>query len=154
MAAGDLDEPYRSLLAHNHHMTVSMERYHGGSVDVQVLDKHVSAQHYARKILLTRRADGKAVQFGIMRINYDYLTPSVRHDVESEAAPLGRILISHDVMRKVELVSLLQFIPGSDLQSLLSLSPKQPAYGRTALIHVDGEPAVELLEIVGSIEVN
>ena len=32
-----MPEPYRSLLVHTHHMTVTVERHYGGPVDVQVL---------------------------------------------------------------------------------------------------------------------
>lgn len=148
VSADAMPRLYQRLLAHNNHMTVTVEAFHHSPVDVRVLDKRVSGEHYARKILLARQSDGRVVQFGIMRVNVAYLGDEVRREIESEQVPLGRVLISHNVLREVELKTLWQIKPGEELRSLLSLQPDQTVYGRTALIHVGGEPAVELLEIV------
>lgn len=143
-----MPRPYRSLLAHNNHMTVTVESYHDSPVDVRVLMRRKDNHHYARKILLTRQTDGAVVQYGIMRINMRYLGEQVRAEIESEKTPLGRVLISHNLLREVELVALWKVAPGDELRELLRLNQGATVYGRTALIHVDGEPAVELLEIV------
>ncbi len=143
-----LPEPYQTLLAHENHMTVTVEHWHQSPVDVQVLKKHLTEQAYARKILLARQSDGQVVQYGIMRIQYEYLADAVRQEIESEATPLGRVLINHNVLRQVELFALWRVTPGEELRGLLGMRPGEITYGRTALIHVDGEPAVELLEIL------
>ena len=143
-----LPEPYQTLLDHDEHMTVTVEAHHGCAVDVQVLETHITDNHYSRKILLTRQTDGAVVQFGIVRLNTDYLGADVRREIESEAIPLGRILINHNVLRNVRLLSLWKIEPGEDLCRLLGLSSRTPTYGRTALIYCNGVPAVELLEIV------
>src|SRR5690606_38127883 len=93
----------RKLLDHENHMTVTVEAFHRDSVNVQVLDKVVTDEHYARKILLTRQSDGGVVQYGIMRIKFGLLEDEVRAQIESEQVPLGRVLIQHNVLRKVEL---------------------------------------------------
>jgi chorismate-pyruvate lyase len=139
---------FQQLLAHNNHMTVTVEGYHRSPVDVRVLDKTIAGDHYARKILLARQTDGSVVQYGIMRIDLSHVNPVVRQKIESEEIPLGRVLISHDVLREVELVSLWRIEPGTELRELLGTAPNEIVYGRTALIHVAGEPAVELLEVV------
>jgi chorismate-pyruvate lyase len=146
--AAKLPGPYRELLAHNHHMTVTVEQHHGSLVDVRVLATQVTSEHYARKIVLTRQSDGQVVQFGIVRLNFAHLGEEVRQEIESQTAPVGRILIRHNVLRSVELFKLLEVAPGPDLCRLFGMSPAQKTYGRTALIHCNGEPAVELLEIV------
>lgn len=139
---------YRKLLAHDHHMTVTVERHHKSLVDVEVLASRLDADHYARKILLRRRSDGRVVQFGIMRLNFAHVSDNVRQEVESRSAPLGRILIRNNVLRQVELFNLWEIAPGADLCRLFDITPEQHTYGRTALIHCNDEPAVELLEIV------
>ena len=106
VAVDDMPADYRQLLAHNDHMTVAVEAFHRSPVDVRVLDRRVTATHYARKILLARQSDGRVVQFGIMRVNFDYLPPEVRQEIEREQTPLGRLLIEHDVHRRVQLFSL------------------------------------------------
>lgn len=140
--------PYQELLVHENHMTVTVERYHGGPVDVDVLATHTTGHHYARKILLRRHSDRKVVQFGIMRLNFRHVSEEVRQEVESQRTPLGRVLIQHNVLREIRLLQLWQVEMGPDLQMLFGLPEQQWTYGRTALIDVDGEPAVELLEIV------
>jgi chorismate-pyruvate lyase len=148
VSADEMPQPYRDLLAHRHHMTVTVEAHHHSPVDVQVLDRKSEGNYYSRRILLTRQSDGRVVQFGIMRVNFAYLSPEVRREIESEDIPLGRVLINHNVLREIELSSLWKVEPGPDLCQCLGISPGQIAYGRTAIIHCNGEPGVELLEIV------
>ena len=143
-----MPEPYRELLAHTEHMTVTVEQFHNSPVDVHVHDMLLTDSHYARKITLTRQRDGRVVQFGIMRIKLNVLSPEVRSEIESQQTPLGRILIRHDVLRKVHLMSLWRIRPGTDLANLFGLSSPQITYGRAAVIDCNGEPAIELLEIV------
>ena len=148
VAESELPEVPRKLLWHDAHMTVAVESHHGGPVDVRVLNTHVTPSHYSRRILLTRQSDGQVVQFGIVRLNSTFLGEEVRREIESEATPLGRILIEHDVLRDVRLLSLWRIAPGNDLVKLFGLDTPETCYGRTALIYCNGLPAVELLEIV------
>ncbi len=143
----EMPEPYRELLAHSSHMTVTVERFHNSTVDVEVVEAKKTANHYSRKILLKRQTDGHVVQFGIVRLNTSFLSETVRSEIESEQTPLGRILISHNVLRTVKLLSLWKIDTGSDLKKYFHDDLKT-CYGRTALIYCDGVPAVELLEIV------
>lgn len=129
-------------------MTVTVERHHRSPVDVRVLETRISGEHYARKILLARQSDGAVVQFGIMRLNFADVDADVRREVESQKTPLGRVLIAHNVHRKIHLVRLWRIEPGPDLVQLFGLSAPQTLYGRTAIIDCNGEPAIELLEIV------
>ena len=144
----DAPQPYHTLLAHDRHMTVTVERFHDCRVDVKVVEVHNSRTHYSRKILLTRQSDGAVVQFGLVRLCLDFLDPEVRAEIESQNTPLGRILIEHNVMREVQLISLWKVTPGEDLRKLFGLENSDVTYGRTALIYCNGVPAVELLEIV------
>jgi len=148
MLAADVPQPYRRLLAHNKHMTVTVEEFHGSKVDVKVLATRRDNGFYSRKILLTRQSDGQVVQFGIPRLNMSYLDEEVRREIESETKPLGRILIDHNVLREVQFAGLWKIQPGPDLCRMFGLSAPQTVYGRTALIYCNGEPAIELLEIV------
>jgi hypothetical protein len=88
------------------------------------------------------------VLFGIVRLAVALLDPDVRQEIESQRTPLGRVLIEHNVMRNVRLLSLWQIEPGEDLCGLFQIAQSQVCYGRTALIYCDGVPAVELLEIL------
>jgi len=138
----------RKLLDHDEHMTVTVEAHHGCPVSVEVLETRPTHTHYARKILLRRQRDLAVVQFGLVRLNLDYLGPVVRREIENQQAPLGRILIDHEVLRKVRLLSLWQLEPGLELCKWFQLSEPVTCFGRTALIYCNGVPAVELLEVV------
>jgi chorismate-pyruvate lyase len=152
VAASSLPQPYRELLAHPHHMTVTVERFHKSPVDVHVLDAKSDGDRYARRILLTRQSDGRVVQFGIVRLNFEFLSPEVRREIESESIPLGRVLINHNVMREIELVAIWHVQPGPELCKVFDCEPDEVTYGRTAIIHCNGEPAVELLEVVAPVK--
>ncbi|NOY40330.1 MAG: hypothetical protein GXP26_00650 [Planctomycetes bacterium] len=146
--ASDLPTEYQSLLAHDDHMTVTVEAWHNSMVDVRVLEEHRDGDFYARKILLTLQRDGAPVQYGIMRINLANLPEIVRMEIESQALPLGRIMIRHHLLREVELCQLWRITPGDELRTKLQLGEEPCVYGRTARILVNGHPVVELLEIV------
>ncbi|MEX0794930.1 MAG: hypothetical protein WD045_17450 [Pirellulaceae bacterium] len=148
VSAEQTPPPFHQLLAHNSHMTVTVEQFHHSAVNVQVLDKRTDDPYYSRKILLRRQTDGKVVQYGIVRLNCDFLQQAPTEEIKSERTPLGRVLIQHNVLREVQLTSLWRIAPGEELRNLLGLAPGQTIYGRTALIYCNGEPAVELLEIV------
>jgi chorismate-pyruvate lyase len=151
VAAERTPKPYRDLLDHSQHMTVAMEAFHGESVTVGVLEARTSGERYARKILLTRHSDERVVQFGIVRLNFAFLGAEVRREIESQSTPLGRILIRHNVMRQIELLDLWQVTAGPELSQLLGIGGGAITYGRTAIIHCNGDPAVELLEIAAPV---
>ncbi len=143
---------FRELLAHQSHMTVTMERFHGSKVDVEVLDRRTDERHYSRKIRLRTKSQGRIVQFGIVRLNLDYLEPEVRELVLAEGTPLGRVLIDHGVLMQVRLIALWRIEPGPDLCRGLEIggatADNGPViYGRTAMIDFENAPAIELLEI-------
>ena len=146
--ADQVPEPSRSLLAHDRHMTVTLEQHHDGPVDVKVLATRTDGGRYSRKILLTRQSDDEVVQYGIVRLDMTVLAPQVRKEIEAKETPLGRILIAHDVLREVKLLSLFEIQCGEELAKSLGFATGQVCYGRTALIYCDGVPAIELLEIV------
>jgi len=149
--ADSLPRYARRLLAHEHHMTVTVEAFHGSPVRVEVLATAADGDSYWRKILLRRTSDDRVVQFGIVRLDFQYVSDEVRDEIVEQGTPLGRVLIEHNVLRKVELHSLWRIDAGDELRLLLQWPAADPIYGRTALIYCNGEPAVELLEIVSPV---
>ena len=148
VAADEMSEPFPSLLNHDMHMTVTVEKFHSSLVDVEVLEHKRENNFYSREILLRRQSDSAVVQYGIVRLNFDFLSDEVVAEIEAQKTPLGRVLISHDVMRRVKLLSLYEVTPGGRMLELMGLAPGQSCYGRTALIYCDNKPAIELLEVV------
>ena len=143
-----MPQPYRGLLAHHDHMTVALEQHYGCRVEVEVLTTQRTGDYYSRKIVLHRQSDQRVVLFGIPRLNLTLVDEDVRREILGGTAPLGRVLIEHNVLREVQLASLYRVTPGPDLCRLFALAAPETTYGRTAFIYCDGYPAVELLEIV------
>jgi chorismate-pyruvate lyase len=143
-----LPTDYRALLAHNDHMTVALESFHQSAVTVAALDEWRDDASYARTSLLSRQTDGAVVQFGMVRIWLADLPAAAQEEIASRSAPLGRVLIDHNVLREVELITLWRIAPGTVLQQHLGVTGHKPIFGRTAQILVDERPTVQLLEIV------
>src|SRR5437763_3594111 len=95
--AADMPEPYRGLLAHTHHMTVTVEAFYGSPVDVRVLESGRNGDDYHRRIVLTPHGTDRIVQYGLVRINLALLDPAVSRERVGQKTPLGRILIRHNV---------------------------------------------------------
>ncbi|QDT09702.1 hypothetical protein [Planctomycetes bacterium K23_9] len=142
--------PFDTLLNHNEHMTVTVESFYGDKVTVDVHRTAYDGDWYAREITLATEKTGRIVQYGIVRLNTKSLDPVVWQRIESQEVPLGRVLIEHNVLREVQLCELWRVTAGQSLSELLHVPVGETVYGRTALIFCDGEPAIELLEIVTS----
>ncbi len=145
--ASDMPEEYRALLAHDDHMTVTVEAFHSCLVDVRVLREHRDGDFYSRTSLLACQTSGRVLQFGVMRINLTHLAPAVREEILDRGTPLGRVLIRHNVLRHVELQHLWRVNPSAMLRDQLQQAVGAPLFARSARIVVEGRPAVELLEI-------
>ncbi len=149
--APSLPEPYRGLLAHTEHMTVTVEAFYGSPVDVRVLEAGRDGEFYHRKIVLVPAGTDKIVQLGLVRINLECCAPAVRHAILEEKTPLGRILIEHNILRRVEPTSFLRVAPGPTLQALMGLAEPVPLYGRTGVIFFDDRPAIAVLEVLAPV---
>jgi hypothetical protein len=142
-----LPQPYRRMLAHNHHMTVTMESYHGCSVDVRILNQELKGDFYNRKIVLLKGGTDTVVQFGLVRFDLSYVTQSVRDELLAGQKPLGRVLIDHNVLRHIDLGAVLRIVAGPALARILQMREGGITYGRLATIFCNRHPAVDLLEI-------
>lgn len=151
VTAGDVPDPYHQLLVHTHHMTVTVERYFHSAVDVRVLACRRSGQEYARKILLATREGGRVVQFGLVRINLGVCPEQVRQEIVEGKAPLGRVLIRHDMLRRIEPVAYLRVTLSLTMAEWFDAVPGATTYGRLGVIYTGDRPAVEVLEILAPV---
>ncbi len=147
-------EPYKTMLVHEHHMTVAMETYHRSPVEVRVLGQKQDGDIYARKILLLKQGTNTVVQFGVVRFNLSYVTDLVRKEIMAGQIPLGRILINHNVLRHIDLGAILEITAGPGLAHHLQMPVGNTTYGRLATIFCNHQPAVDLLEISAPLVVN
>jgi chorismate-pyruvate lyase len=140
-------EPYKQMLVHDQHMTVTMEKYHDCTVDVKIIDRCSEGDVYCRKILLLKTGTDQVVQFGLVRFHFEYVTSQVRDEILAGEIPLGRVLINHNVLRHIDLGAILRVTPGEGLCGYFGMSPGEVTYGRMATIFCNHQPAVDLLEI-------
>jgi hypothetical protein len=145
--AADVPDNYRTLLAHHDHMTVALEAFHNSLVNVEAIAEWRDEASYARASVLSRQTDGAVIQFGIMRIWLADLPADAQNEITDKKMPLGRVLIRHNMLREVELITLWQITPGPVLEQHLTSITQAPIYGRSAQILVDERPTVQVLEI-------
>lgn len=149
--ASQVPEPYHKLLVHTHHMTVTLEQFFRSPVDVQVLDCRRSGNEYARKILLRTQTSKQVVQFGLVRINLGVCPTPVRDEIVEGKTPLGRVLIRHDMLRRIEPVAFLRVNLSAEMAGWFGVEPGALTYGRVGVIYTGDRPAVEVLEILAPI---
>lgn len=161
VGADEMPEPYRGLLAHSHHMTVTLETFHGSEVRLIVDERRSEGNVYARALRLTAGDRGRVVLAGLMRFQMTRCTELVRREILQERVPLGKILIEHCALRKIEPVGYLRIAPGTGIARIFGLdgagdaaieaaggAPFAFAWGRLATISCNLRPVVELLEVV------
>jgi chorismate-pyruvate lyase len=142
-----IPHPADHLLVHHEHMTIVLEKHHGRPVDVHVLEERLTGDTYIRKISLTPVGSDKVVEWGIVRLNFRYMSAQVRDEILAKKLPLGAILIKHKVHRRIKPRYFLRFPEHGQVLNLFTPNYGQAAWGRLGTIFCDDEPAIELLEI-------
>ncbi len=142
--------PQDQLLVHHGHMTEVLEKHCGAPVEVEVLREVIEGDIYTRLIALApRNARGKVVELGIARLDLRYLSQDVKAEILAKKLPLGAVLIRHNVLRRVKPRWFMKFPGDGPVMSLFGPPVAGgPFYGRIGTIYCDGEPAIEVLEIV------
>ena len=149
--ARELPQPYYRLLVHKHHMTVTVEEFYRSPIDVRVLECRRSGNEYARKSLLSTQSSGRVVQFGLVRINLSVCTEAVRHEIIEGQIPLGRVMIQHNMLRRIEPQAYLRVTLSAAMADWFGVEAGATTYGRVGVIYTGERPAVEVLEILAPI---
>lgn len=143
-----IPQPYSVLLAHDHHMTVALEKHHGKPVEVRVLHSRTMGEEYHRRIVLVLRGTETVVLYGLVRLHLPMVPEPARGEILEGKKPLGRVLIERDVLRRVEHTALLRFSSRKVDMERFNLPGPCPLFGRLAYLHCLDKPAIELLEVV------
>ena len=147
--ADAVPEPYHRLLVHTHHMTVTVEEFYGVPVHIRVLEARKQGLDYARKILLV--AGEHVVQFGLVRIDLSVCSENIRQAILAEQLPLGRILIEHKMLRRIEPQAFLRVTLSATMAEWFHVQAGSRSYGRIGVIYTDVRPVVHVLEILAPI---
>ena len=151
VAADQIPEQPRRLLVHNQHMTATLQAYYQHLVELRVLDHRQDGQDYRRKILLTIEGGKQVVEFGLVKLDLAFLPVSAREEIIARNRPLGEILARHNVLTRVEPRWYVRFAGDSEVVQSFAMPDVTQVYGRIGVIYCDGQPAMELLEVVSGL---
>ena len=149
----EMPQPSRQLLVHQSHMVRALQGYYGVPVDVHVNERHRDGNLYSRKIFLTLQESDHVVEYGLVRMDLRPMPKKVVESIVAEHAPLGSILIAHNVLRRIQPKWYLRFNHGNPILDWFGCQTAGPLWGRLGTIYCNGEPTIELLEIVTAIPV-
>lgn len=145
--AANLPPAFRELLVHNEHMTRKLEAYHQSPMRLRVLHERMEDNIYSRNIELVT-GDDHVVEFGIVRIDLKFTPEPVKSQILDKQNPLGDILISNEVLRRIEPRWYMKFSKDSPLADHFEHHEGEMLAGRVGIIYCENEPAIELLEVV------
>lgn len=143
-----LPSPYRELLAHRQHMTAMLRNHYGAGVALHVNEHGFADGWYRRVIQLTLPASGAVVELGIVAMDMSKLPADVQEAIRLRQRPLGDILCASNVLREITPRWYLRFPGTADNLAPWGASFDHDIFGRVGVMHCDGHPAIELLEIV------
>jgi hypothetical protein len=89
-APDEVDQPYRDLLCHDHDMTSTLSRFHGGEVTLEIFEEGRDPECYFREVLL--KVGGKPVEYGLIRIFLENFSEELGAAITAGGKPLGTIL--------------------------------------------------------------
>jgi hypothetical protein len=91
------------------------------------------------------------VQFGLVRINLGVCSEAVRNEIIDGQIPLGRVLIRHNMLRRIEPQAYLKLTLSATMAGWFGVEAGTTTYGRVGVIYTGERPAVEVLEILAPI---
>ncbi len=144
----------RALLVHNGLMTPVLRDHVAGPLDVRILAKQESGDHYVRKVVLEAKETRQQLQMAMLRVALDYFDPEVRQRITDADMPFGAILA--EVVSDLRCTPRRYFSVEADAAMKLNLQLDDTGitlYGRHSVIHdVNGKLLAESLEILPPID--
>lgn len=144
-----MPEPYKSLLVHNHDMTSTLEKFHGGRIHLTLLRTWRKDDSYFREVILTLDGSEKRVEFGAIKINLSLFETEPRQKILEQHFPLGRILHDYNVPYHSNPRSFFKVHADDFIAEHLQLNSRPELYARrNVLSNPKGEALAEIVEIL------
>jgi chorismate-pyruvate lyase len=144
----EVPEPYRSLLAHEHDMTPTLEAACGGKLHLRIL-RYSERDGVVRRLVALVLDDETPVEVGAIKIYLDRLPDSARNLVLGKHVPLGTILQSQGVVHRSRPAGYFQVDADSLIADALGSDVGAKLYGRrNTLWTANGEAMAEVVEIL------
>lgn len=145
----EVPQPYQGLLVHESDMTSTLEQFHGGPVELQVLSRKQEGLAYCREVVLRLSSTGQPVEFGAIKIDLDLFPQEARQRILEERWPLGRILKESGIEFASRPVAFLRMASDPLINEVLQLSGAQVLFGRrNTLWNTAGRSLAEIVEIL------
>ncbi|MGD2111465.1 MAG: hypothetical protein PVI86_18970 [Phycisphaerae bacterium] len=146
--AKQIPDPFANLLVHRDHMTARLREHHGQPIALRVLDEVHEDPLYRRKIVLTLGGTPRVVEFGVVRIDFRFAPPDARKAILEQRVPLGDVLMRCTALRQIQPRWYVKLSARCPIFAEFCDDGLDQVYGRIGTIYCDGEPAVEVLEVV------
>ncbi len=144
-----LPEPYRSLLTHDVDMTSTLERFHNGRIQLNVITSDQRDDFYFRASALVIEGTGKRIEFGAIRINLSLFKPAARQLILEAKLPLGGILLQCAVPYRSRPKAFLRMESDDYINAALGLRGAHTLYGRrNTLTDPNQRSLAEIVEIL------
>ena len=152
VSASEMPAPFSELLVHNDHMTARLRAYHGRPVELRVLDEVHEDPLYRRTIVLTLNGTDRVVEFAVVRIDFRFTPPDARDEILNHRMPLGDVLTRSNALRRIDPRWYVKLSARCPIFADFCDATLEQVYGRIGTIYCDGNPAVELLEVVTAVQ--
>ena len=149
VAPDELPEHERWLLVHDTDMTLRLREGHSCEIDLDVHARARIGNYVVRASVLTRRSDGKPVEFGAIGIHLDALPDTAQQEVLEGRVPFGAILEKHAVPHSSHPRGFFRISVDARLAELLGATSGQVLFGRcNELRHQDGRAMADVVEVL------
>jgi len=152
VAAADVPAPFHDLLVHRRHMTIVLRQRYASPLHLIVHRAARDPRSYRRCITLSTAPGGPVVELGLVRLNLAMIPAAAQEEILHQSAPLGDVLNRHRILRRILPTHYLRVPPASSLLRFFDYASPRPLYGRTGIILCNGQPAIDVLEIVTGID--
>lgn len=148
LAGTEMPQPYRDLLVHDGDMTSRLEQFHDGAIYVDRLHASSDGNAYFREVVLRRKSDDSAVEYGAIEINLAALPEEMKEEVLAARRPLGGILNHYRISYSSSPKAFLQIVPDAAIRETFG-QVDQTLYGRcNQIIGFSGETYAHIVEIL------
>ena len=144
----DIPLPYRSLLAHDIDMTLTLERHFGGRVVLRPLSTFTLGDSYFRRVLLVQDYSGQPVEMGAIRMRLDAFSDEIRGRILKNEIPLGRILREGRFEYASHVKAFLRVTPNPEMMGVFWMREPRPLYGRRTEVLRGGSRIGDIVEVL------
>jgi len=148
VSVDEIPPPYRSLLVHEHDMTLTLEQHFGGRVALRALSTFTEGRSYFRRVLLVQGYSGRPVEMGAIRVDLDAFALPIRTQILRSEVPLGRLLRDGGVDYRSRPKVFLAVTPNPEMMGVFWMREARPLYGRQTEVTVHGRKIGDIIEIL------